>query len=106
MSKIKDFLCEGLDDTSIAREIAKIAKMTARNDHSGSTLAGLELLNKLSGGKYKKTVEVIKHIQAIQKIYGSMPYELGQFRYTIMKQMWTDANTYMSTELAQTFSAP
>ena len=99
---IKEYLTEGVTDSEFAREVKKIAKMTNRNDHSGAAVAGAKLLDKAFGG-YSKTVKVLEHIQEIHKLYGSMPYELGQLRYSILKLMWEDAKKKLGEEQSTAF---
>ena len=99
---IKEYLTEGVTDVEFVRTVNKIATMTDRNDHSGAALAGAKLLDKAAGG-YGKTVKVLEHLNEIHKLMGSMPYELGQFRYSLLKQMWADAESKLGKEKGEAF---
>jgi hypothetical protein len=99
---IKEYLTEGVTDSEFIRAVNKIAKMTDRNDHSGAAIEGAKLLDKAAGG-YSKTVKVFEHLNEIHKLMGSMPYELGQFRYQLLKQMWADAENKLGKEKGQAF---
>jgi hypothetical protein len=100
---IKEYLTEGVTDSEFMRTVKQIEKMTDRNDHSGAAIAGAKLLDKAFGG-YSKTVKVLEHLQEIHKLYGSMPYELGQFRYSTLKLMWKDADKKLSKEQSAAFN--
>ncbi len=66
-------------------EARRINRMTDRNDHNGSLVALLEMLD------FKKDVKVMEHVQAIHKIMGSMPYDLIRFRHSLLKKAYEAA---------------
>ena len=103
MGKI-DYLIEShLLGESVDSIIKKIAKMTDQNDHTGAAVEGAELLNKLSGGKYKKEVDTLKDMLATRDRMGHMPYELGQKQFKILQGLWKDAGKYMNDKQAKKF---
>jgi hypothetical protein len=105
---VDKYLGESLSDLRVMKGntgklIKKIAKMTDNNDHSGAAVAGADLLNKVSGGKYNKELEAFQEIQKEHEKTGSMPYELGQKRYEMLQKMWKDANKYLPAGAAKMF---
>tara|TARA_Y100000389_G_C17416402_1_gene493963 strand:+ start:785 stop:1102 length:318 start_codon:yes stop_codon:yes gene_type:complete len=77
MSKLRTLLAqEGLLKTAkvTLATVKRINEMTDYNDHTGAAIALCEALG------MKREAKVMKHVKAIQAIYGSMPYDLGKFR--------------------------
>ena len=66
------------DVDSIAK---KLAKLTDRNNH---TEAALELAKFLGATKY---VKILKCVQDIQNIERSLPFQLGEYRNQLLKEM-------------------
>jgi hypothetical protein len=99
-----DVLVESyLLESNIDSIIKKIARMTDRNDHSGAAVAGADLLNNVSGGKFKAELSDLIDIQKQHETLGSMPYELGQKRYAILKKIWQSADKYLPKKQADKF---
>ena len=61
--------------------VAKIAKLTDRNDHTGSVLELATFLNDT------KSVKLLQAIQTIHTIEGSMPSEISKYRENILKKL-------------------
>jgi hypothetical protein len=61
--------------------VAKIAKLTDRNDHTGSVLELATFLNDT------KSVKLLQAIQTIHTIEGSMPSEISKYRDGILKDL-------------------
>ena len=74
----KPKVTESLDIKPI---VAKIAKLTDRNDHTGSVLELATFLNDT------KSVKLLQAIQTIHTIEGSMPNELIKYRSSILKDL-------------------
>lgn len=88
MSNLRRILAqEGVLKTARATDadVIRINEMTDYNDHTGAALALLEVLG------MKREAKVMEHVQAIHKIMGSMPYELGQFRSSLLKKAYEAA---------------
>ncbi len=103
---IENYLSEGsmngvlADSIKIDKDIKKIDKMTDNNDHNGAALAVAELMQRVGGKKYKTDVDVLKHIQSIHKIYGSMPSELIKLRSTIVNSLLKQSSKHMTQSQA------
>lgn len=74
----KPKVTESLDIKPI---IAKIAKLTDRNDHTGSVIELATFLNDT------KTVKLLQAIETIHTIEGSMPSEISKYRDSILKDL-------------------
>ena len=74
----KPKVTESLDIKPI---VAKIAKLTDRNDHTGSVLELATFLNDT------KSVKLLQAIQTIHTIEGSMPSEISKYRDNILKDL-------------------
>ena len=61
--------------------VVKIAKLTDRNDHTGSVLELATFLNDT------KSVKLLQAIQTIHTIEGSMPSEISKYRENILKKL-------------------
>jgi hypothetical protein len=83
------YLSENISKSSVMFdvEVKSIASMVAGNDHSGAYLKGAELMNKINKGKYKKLVEIFKHLEAIQDLEKHMPSDLGKYQNATLKDM-------------------
>jgi hypothetical protein len=74
----KPKVTEALDVKPI---VAKIAKLTDRNDHTGSVLELAKFLND------KKAVKVLQAVKQIHDAEGSMPSEVSKYRSSILKDL-------------------
>ena len=61
--------------------VAKIAKLTDRNDHTGSVMELATFLNDT------KSVKKLQAIETIHTIEGSMPTEISKYRSSILKDL-------------------
>jgi hypothetical protein len=61
--------------------IAKIAKLTDRNDHTGSVMELATFLNDT------KSVKKLQAIETIHTIEGSMPTEISKYRSSVLKDL-------------------
>jgi len=77
-------LKEASNDKAV-KSIEKIAKLTDSNNH---TEAALELA-KLIGNK--KWIKVLESIDDIQDAVGHLPSEIGQYRNSVLTQLFTEA---------------
>lgn len=79
----------------------KIAKLTDRNDHTGSVMELAKFL------KDNKAIKKLEAIQTIHKIEGSMPSEISKYRDNILKGLMDTAGDKYSlfdyTNLKQAF---
>jgi hypothetical protein len=74
----KPKVTEALDTKAI---IAKIAKLTDRNDHTGSVIELATFLNDT------KSVKKLQAIETIHTIEGSMPTEISKYRSSVLKDL-------------------
>lgn len=58
-----------------------VVDLTDRNDHTHACAVVAIFF------KYKKFEKIFKHIMELQDIEGSMPYELGQYRTSVLNLM-------------------
>ena len=92
MHEINQFLNEGNE-----MAIAKIAKMTDRNDHVGALIEGAKFL------KHKKLVKFFEGCQAIQDAMGHQPTELRDLRYQGYEELMKYAKSKLSAEEYKAF---
>ena len=74
----KPKVTESLDVTAI---VDKIAKLTDKNDHTGSVIELATFLNDT------KAVKKLQAIETIHTIEGSMPSEISKYRDNILKDL-------------------
>ena len=74
----KPKVTESLDINPI---VDKIAKLTDRNDHTGSVVELATFLNDT------KAIKKLQAIQTIHTIEGSMPSEISKYRDNILKDL-------------------
>ena len=63
-------------------DIEKINEMTDENDHGGALLMAAQKLG------MKKQAEILKHVNAIHDLDGSLHPALGQYRGFVMEQVF------------------
>ena len=61
--------------------IEKIAKLTDRNDHTGSVMELATFLND------NKSIKKLQAIETIHTIEGSMPTEISKYRSSVLKDL-------------------
>ncbi len=88
----KPKVTESLDVKPI---VAKIAKLTDRNDHTGSVLELATFLNDT------KTVKLLQAIQTIHTIEGSIPNELIKYRSSILKDLVSKVKSKYGSDAAK-----
>ena len=88
----KPKVTESLDIKPI---IAKIAKLTDRNDHTGSVLELATFLNDT------KSVKLLQAIQTIHTIEGSMPSEISKYRDNILKDLMSKVKSKYGSDAAK-----
>ena len=88
----KPKVTESLDTKQI---VAKIAKLTDRNDHTGSVLELATFLNDT------KTVKLLQAIQTIHTIEGSMPSEISKYRDNILKDLMSKVKSKYGSDAAK-----
>jgi hypothetical protein len=74
----KPKVTESLDTKQI---VAKIAKLTDRNDHTGSVMELATFLNDT------KSVKKLQAIETIHTIEGSMPTEISKYRSSVLQDL-------------------
>lgn len=74
----KPKVTESLDTKQI---VAKIAKLTDRNDHTGSVIELATFLNDT------KSVKKLQAVETIHTIEGSMPTEISKYRSSVLKDL-------------------
>ena len=74
----KPKVAEAIDTKPI---IAKIAKLTDRNDHTASVMELATFLNNT------KAVKILQAIETIHTIEGSMPTEISKYRSSVLKDL-------------------
>ena len=88
----KPKVTESLDTKQI---VAKIAKLTDRNDH---TRAVLELATFLNDTKSFKKLEAVDTINTIE---GSMPSEISKYRDSILKDLMNKVKSKYGSDAAK-----
>jgi hypothetical protein len=88
----KPKVTESLDTKQI---VAKIAKLTDRNDHTGSVIELATFLNDT------KSVKLLQAIQTIHTIEGSMPNELIKYRSSILKDLVSKVKSKYGSDAAK-----
>jgi hypothetical protein len=88
----KPKVTESLDIKPI---VAKIAKLTDRNDHTGSVLELATFLNDT------KSVKLLQAIQTIHTIEGSMPSEISKYRDSILKDLISKVKSKYGSDAAK-----
>ena len=74
----KPKVTESLDTKQI---VAKIAKLTDRNDHTGSVMELATFLND------NTSIKKLQAIETIHTIEGSMPTEISKYRSSVLKDL-------------------
>jgi len=74
----KPKVTESLDTKQI---VAKIAKLTDRNDHTGSVIELATFLNDT------KSVKKLQAVETIHTIEGSMPTEISKYRSSVLQDL-------------------
>jgi hypothetical protein len=74
----KPKVTESLDTKQI---VAKIAKLTDRNDHTASVMELATFLNDT------KSVKKLQAVETIHTIEGSMPTEISKYRSSVLKDL-------------------
>ena len=87
------------DSKETMKAIQEIAKMTDRNDHNESAIAGAKLLNMANHKNIFEAIAVIHNAE------GSMPNELVNYRYRKLKEMWAHAEKELSPEENDAFQS-
>lgn len=88
----KPKVTESLDIKPI---VVKIAKLTDRNDHTGSVLELATFLNDT------KSVKLLQAIQTIHTIEGSMPSEISKYRDNILKDLMSKVKSKYGSDAAK-----
>ncbi len=74
--------------------VEKLAEMTDRNYH---TEAVIELAKWLGS---KRALKATKGVQMIHDAMGSMPSEVSQFRFWLLKSLWEEAEKKYGKDVA------
>jgi hypothetical protein len=74
----KPKVTESLDTKQI---VTKIAKLTDRNDHTGSVIELATFLNDT------KSVKKLQAVETIHTIEGSMPTEISKYRSSVLQDL-------------------
>lgn len=75
--------------------VVKIAKLTDRNDHTGSVLELAKFLND------KKAIKVLQAVQQIHDAEGSMPSEISKYRSNILNDLMSKLKSKHGAEIAK-----
>ena len=87
---------EALDIQPIAD---KIAKLTDRNDHTGSVLELATFLHDT------QAIKLLQAVQQIHQIEGSMPSEISKYRENILKKLMDKVKSKYGPEGFKTINA-
>ena len=88
----KPKVTEALDIKPI---VAKIAKLTDRNDHTGSVLELAKFLND------KKAVKALQAVQQIHDAEGSMPSEIAKYRSNVLNDLMNKIKSKHGADIAK-----
>jgi hypothetical protein len=75
--------------------VAKIAKLTDRNDHTGSVLELATFLNDI------KSVKLLQAVEQIHNIEGSIPSEISKYRDSILKDLMSKVKSKYGSDAAK-----
>jgi hypothetical protein len=75
--------------------VDKIAKLTDRNDHTGSVLELATFLNDT------KSVKLLQAVQQIHNIEGSIPSEISKYRDNILKDLMNKIKSKYGSDAAK-----
>jgi len=75
--------------------VDKIAKLTDRNDHTGSVLELATFLNDT------KAVKLLQAVQQIHNIEGSIPSEISKYRDNILKDLMNKVKSKYGSDAAK-----
>lgn len=92
MTKIGEYLNEGMTDNMFKNATSKIEKLTNRNDHAQALIEGANLMLRVTKNKgYNKYIKIFEAIKSIQMATGDLPFDLKDFRYRMSKELWANA---------------
>jgi len=86
-----------LDNARFDSLVAKISEMTDNNYHTEALIVGAQFL-----GLYA-LCEKLVHVQALWKLEGRMPHHLGQYRDTLMNDLFTEAKKRLTEDQYSSF---